>query len=167
MIGLGTNLPWRGQAGPELLGRAVAALHAEGLAVARLSSVWRTPAWPPGSEQPDYHNAVVELEPASDTPEALFEVLRRVEQGFGRERRERWGPRTLDLDILSFGDLSGDFGPVTLPHPRLRERAFVLAPLAEVNPDWRHPVSGEAAASLLARLPDRASAIRIGPLSRA
>ena len=167
MIGLGTNLPWRGLAGPELLGRAVAALEAEGLAVGKLSSVWRTPPWPPGSEQPDYHNAVVELGPAARAPEELFEVLRRVEQAFGRARRERWGPRTLDLDILAMGELAGAFGPLTLPHPRLQERAFVLAPLAEVNPEWRHPGSGETAASLLARLPDRTSAVRIGPLPRA
>ena len=104
-VALGTNMPHDGVGGPDLLARAISELRSAGLVVRALSGIWRTPAWPPGAVQPDYHNAVAALDPGGRTPERLYDTLRAVETRFGRERRERWGPRTLDLDILAIGGL--------------------------------------------------------------
>ena len=149
-IALGTNQPFEDLEGPSLLRRAIAALRMEGLELAAVSGIWRTPAWPEGSVQPDFHNAVVEVETKIREPAALFEVLRGIEIAFGRVRRERWGPRTLDLDILAMGAVVADDGGVIIPHPLMQERAFVLAPLAEIAPNWVHPVLGISASNLLA-----------------
>jgi 2-amino-4-hydroxy-6-hydroxymethyldihydropteridine diphosphokinase len=151
-VALGANMPFEGVSGPALLARAVTALRAAGLAPHALSSVWETEAWPPGSGQPDYYNAVVELDAEGRTPQQLYDALAAIERKFGRERREKWAPRTLDLDILAMEGLEGTFGEITLPHPHMHERAFVLAPLAEIAPGWVHPVLGASASSLLATL---------------
>jgi 2-amino-4-hydroxy-6-hydroxymethyldihydropteridine diphosphokinase len=166
-VALGANLPFEGVQGVDLLARAVAALRDANLAPRGLSGVWRTEAWPPGSGQPDYFNAVVEIETGDLSPPQLYEALTAIERRFGRERRERWAPRTLDLDILAMGDLVGDSGGIQVPHPRLQERAFVLAPLTEIAPDWRHPVRGHTAAELLAALPPGYRYERIGAIPAA
>src|SRR5689334_6785506 len=97
-IALGTNLPHRGVAGPALLAQAVTALKEAGLSPRALSGIWETAAQPP-SDQPAYFNACAELDCGADTPQQLYAALRAIEIQCGRERRERWGPRTLDLDI--------------------------------------------------------------------
>lgn len=152
LIGLGTNLPFHGVGGPALLAQAIRAMGEGGLPVLATSSAWESPAWPPGAEQPCYTNAVAEIEAGGWDPQDLFAKLRSIETAFGRERRERWGPRTLDLDILAMGELVGDIDGIALPHPRLHQRAFVLLPLAEIAPLWRHPLTGEAIQLLLERL---------------
>lgn len=152
LIGLGTNLPFHGVGGPALLVQAIHAMGEAGLPVLATSSAWESSAWPAGADQPRYTNAVAEIEVAGADPQGLYSKLRNVEVTFGRERRERWGPRTLDLDILAMGSAVGDFGGIVLPHPRLQQRAFVLLPLAEVAPQWRHPGSGETVQALLRNL---------------
>jgi 2-amino-4-hydroxy-6-hydroxymethyldihydropteridine diphosphokinase len=162
-IGLGTNLPFGGASGPALLAQALTALTQAGFAVTDVSSVWVTAAWPPSS-QPDYYNAVVAVAAQNVSPEALYQSLRTIELRFGRERREQWAARTLDLDIIAMDGFVGDFGQVTLPHPRMHERAFVLAPLAEIAPNWRHPASGLALSEMLESVPDGQRYRRLGPI---
>lgn len=160
-------MPFEGVEGPQLLARAVWAMQAADLSLRAFSGVWETEAWPQGSGQPDYYNAVVELDAAGRTPQQLYAVLSQIERSFGRERREKWAPRTLDLDIVAMEGSVGDFDGIALPHPRMQERAFVLAPFAEVAPDWRHPELGQTAAELLAALAPGYRYRRIGDLSSA
>lgn len=162
-IALGSNLAFQGLDCPALLARAVAALQTAGLEVRACSGIWRTPAWPP-SDQPDYYNAVAALDPAGRSPQALYGLLRDIEGRYGRERRERWAARTLDLDVVAINNLTGTFGGVILPHPHMHERRFVLAPLAEIEPGWRHPVLGKDVLDLLAALPDTAGYRRVQDL---
>ncbi len=140
-IGLGANL---GDAA-DTLREAVEALdHREGITVREVSRFYRTPAW--GREdQPDFINAVELLE-TSLTPRALLERLLAVETEFGRHRPdgERWGPRTLDLDLLLYGDAVIDEPGLRVPHPHLHERAFALVPLLDVLPEARIPGYGAA-----------------------
>ena len=165
-IGLGANLPFNGVEGPALLAQALSALQAAGFTPLAVSNVWQTVAWPP-SDQPDYYNAVAAIETGGASPQALWQTLRGIELRFGRERRERWAARTLDLDIIAMDGLQGRFGEITIPHPRMGERAFVLAPLGEVAPHWRHPVSGETAAEMLKTAPAEQRYRRLGPLAGA
>jgi len=153
LIGLGANLPAHDGSTPaETLQRAAAAIAAlPGLSAPHLSRLWSSPAWPP-SDQPDYVNAVLRLAGTAD-PGVLLAALHRIEARFGRVRGERNAARTLDLDILAIGGLVRSAPPPVLPHPRMSGRAFVLAPLAEVAPEWVHPVTGQSVASLLAALP--------------
>jgi 2-amino-4-hydroxy-6-hydroxymethyldihydropteridine diphosphokinase len=153
-VALGTNLPHGALAGPDLLRAAMKALEDAGLPVRRVSSIWRTAPWPPAADQGDFFNAVADLDAAWLGPEGVYEKTCAVERAFGRERRARYDARTLDLDLIDVAGLSGEFGPITLPHPRAHERAFVLAPMAELG--WLHPVLGRSAADLLAGLsPDQ------------
>lgn len=116
------------------------------LAVSRL---YRTPAW--GVEdQPDFVNAAALVETML-APQALLDGLLGIERAFGRERRERWGPRTLDLDLLLYDDRVIDVPGLHVPHPHLHERAFVLRPLADIAPDAMVPGQGTVA-RLLARV---------------
>lgn len=110
------------------------------------SSWYRTA--PIGPPQPDYLNGCALLE-VRLTPEELLDTLLNIERQFGRVRQERWGPRTLDLDLLLYDDLILDTSNLQIPHPRMRERAFVLVPLAEIASDWIDPVSKKAIAQLL------------------
>jgi 2-amino-4-hydroxy-6-hydroxymethyldihydropteridine diphosphokinase len=113
------------------------------------SRLYRTPAW--GNEaQPDFVNAAALVETSLE-PRALLDGLLSIERAFGRERRERWGPRTLDLDLLLYGDDVVDMPGLHVPHPHLHERAFVLRPLADIAPQAQVPGQG-VVADLLARV---------------
>ncbi len=114
--------------------------------VLRRSSLYRTA--PVGlADQPDFINAVAAIETAL-APDALLSALLAIENRFGRVRRDRNGPRTLDLDLLLYGEQCIDSPQLTLPHPRLHLRAFVLCPLAEIAPDLPLPGRGSVAAWL-------------------
>lgn len=133
-LALGSNLADAALGGPaDILAGAVADLGgAAGVVIAGISPVYRT-APVGGPEQPDYLNAVLigstDLEPL-----ALLDLTRGIEQAWHRRRLERWGPRTLDIDILVYGDQESRDERLTLPHPRAHERAFVLVPWAAVDP---------------------------------
>ena len=141
---------------------AAAALDAlDGTRVLRASSNYRTPAWGP-VPQPDFVNAVIELDTGL-SPRALVDALLSVERRLGRTRGDdRWGPRLLDLDLLVYRDAQADEPGCHVPHPRLRERAFALVPLAELAPDLHVPGQG-GMRELLARLPpvERAGVARL------
>lgn len=116
--------------------------------VRAVSSLIETdPVGPPG--QPGYVNAAVSIE-TTLPPRRLLSALLGIERTHGRERRERWGPRTLDLDLLLYSDEIIDEPNLHIPHPRMRERLFVLAPLAEIEPDAIDPESGLCIRALLA-----------------
>ena len=97
------------------------------------------------------------------SPEQLLDLALAIERALGRRRGERDGPRTIDIDLLLVGSERRTGPPLELPHPRLRERRFVLAPLAELAPDLALPPDGASAAELLARLPHRPWVERLGP----
>jgi 2-amino-4-hydroxy-6-hydroxymethyldihydropteridine diphosphokinase len=101
-----------------------------------------------GPAQPDYLNGCAIIQTVM-LPQFLLETLLKIEQKFGRDRQERWGPRTLDLDLILYDDLIVNTQNLTIPHPRMQERAFVLVPLAEIAPDWVDPVSGCAIKDLV------------------
>lgn len=152
-IGVGSNLPSERYGSPlETCRAALAEVQGAGVAIRR-SSRWYESAPVPPSGQPWFINAVAEVETELE-PEALLAVLHGIEERFGRVRRERNEARILDLDLLIYGDLvrNGPSGPV-LPHPRMQDRAFVLLPLAELAPGWRHPVTGKSIFELIAALP--------------
>jgi 2-amino-4-hydroxy-6-hydroxymethyldihydropteridine diphosphokinase len=132
-LGLGSNLGDR----MANLRRAVDLLDAtDGIDVVRTSAVYETD--PVGPPQPDYLNAVVEAR-TTLTPRALLEAGLAVERALARVRDERWGPRTLDIDLLVYGDDQIDEPGLVVPHPRMRERAFVLVPLRELDPSAPEP----------------------------
>jgi 2-amino-4-hydroxy-6-hydroxymethyldihydropteridine diphosphokinase len=157
LIALGANLPSAVGAPQATLEAALRALEEEGVRIAQRSRWYRSAAVP-ASDQPDFVNGVAIVETALD-PGALLALLHRVEARFGRVRGEPNAARTLDLDLLAYDDRvsDGPAGPI-LPHPRLHERAFVLYPLADVAPQWRHPRLGKTAASLKQLLPPESAA---------
>ena len=113
-----------------------------GVRIVAASSVYETP--PVGYlPQPHFLNAAIAIETGL-APAQLLRILRTVEDGHGRQRQIRWGPRTLDLDLLIHGDEVVETEELTVPHPHLTVRCFVLVPLCEIAPNLRHPVSGKA-----------------------
>lgn len=152
-IGLGANLPSAEFGAPrKTLEAAITAMEARTIAVAARSSFYET-APVPESDQPWFVNSVVRVETELKPPE-LLDVLLEIEVRFGRRRSARNAPRVLDLDLLAYGTiLTGPDAYPVLPHPRMHERAFVLLPLAEIAPDWRHPGNLMSVAELIERLP--------------
>ncbi|MDX9910853.1 MAG: 2-amino-4-hydroxy-6-hydroxymethyldihydropteridine diphosphokinase [Phycisphaerales bacterium] len=169
-LALGSNLPSPVGEPRDTLTVAIDAIaHLPGVTLVRSSSL-RTTAPVSPIEQPDFVNGACEIALSEsrlsrpDAPRTLLADLLAIERRFGRDRaREpRWGPRTLDIDLILFGDrvldlpAADSLPALTLPHPRLREREFVLAPLAEIAPDVRVPPDGARIADLLERCVRRA-----------
>ena len=152
-IGLGANLPSPEHGTPrETLEAAMRALEARGLTIVACSPTYESEPVPV-SDQPWYLNAVVEVTTDRPATEVLA-ILHSVENAFGRIRNIRNEPRVLDLDLLDHrGEVREGPDSPLLPHPRLVDRAFVLLPLRDIAPDWRHPVNGLTVAELLESLP--------------
>ena len=141
-LGLGSNLGDKRR----IVAEAIARLEAGGAHVLRRSSDYRTAPWGL-TEQDWFVNACVLVETAL-APEALLALCQRIEHELGRTREIRWGPRSIDIDILTYADVVRDEPALTLPHPLVLERAFVLAPLAEIAPDLE--IRGRRVADALA-----------------
>ena len=151
LIAVGSNLPVLDLGTPvQICAKALDRLDSMGIRIVRTSRFYQS-APVPMSDQPWFVNAVASVVTDLD-PGQLLAALHQVEQEFGRVRRERNEARVLDLDLIAYDGLVAS-GPPILPHPRLAERAFVLLPLRDVAPDWRHPVTGRGIEDLIAGLP--------------
>lgn len=148
VIALGSNLAGEAGSCEAVLEAALARFPEFGLAIARRSSWWRSAAWPDPA-QPDYLNGVAIVE-TSLAPREVLAALHRIEAEAGRTRHEKNAARTLDLDLIAYGRLVVDEPGLSLPHPRAAARRFVMGPLSEIAPSWRHPVTGAVAESLAA-----------------
>ena len=148
IVALGGNMAGDFGSSEALLEAALAGFAEAGLPILLRSSWWRSAAWPDPNAQ-EYRNGVVLVE-ARLSPQELIRTLFTIEARFGRERGARNASRTLDLDLIAYGRLISDDPALTLPHPRAHERLFVMGPLAQIAPGWRHPVLGRTAADLAA-----------------
>ena len=176
LIALGGNMPSTQGEPARTMTAALQRLVQMGTRVEAVSQFYKTPCFPAGAG-PDYVNAAARLSCRSD-PQDVLSMLHDVESHFGRERVRRWGRRTLDLDLIAVGDAvlpdvrtyrvwrdlplarQTHEAPDTLilPHPRMQDRGFVLVPLADVAPNWTHPVSGQTVRQMLQALPQEARA---------
>jgi 2-amino-4-hydroxy-6-hydroxymethyldihydropteridine diphosphokinase len=156
LIALGANLPSHAGTPAATLRAALGTLPQRNVVVETVSAFYRSTAWPNAGD-PEFVNAVASVVADLPPPE-LLTVLKQAERAFGRQSAERNAPRPLDLDILDYQGLV-ETGNPTLPHPRMHERGFVLIPLRDVAPGWRHPVSRLSVDALIESLPAGARAL--------
>ena len=168
---MGANLPSATGTALETLSKSLELFLSESLQVTRISKWFSTPAFPTGSG-PDFVNAAVMVK-TDLSPKEVLSALHRIEAALGRTRENRWEPRLCDLDLIAYDDLivpdletflfweKLEFSKqqtktpdqLVLPHPRLQDRSFVLVPLNDIAPDWRHPATGNTISDMLAALP--------------
>lgn len=160
LIGLGANLPGVFGTPEENIQKALSLMPENGLNVVSASSVWKS-APVPISDQPWYHNAVCMVETDLCAHDVL-KAIARIEDMAGRVRRERNAARVLDLDLLVYKDEVIEDEVLSVPHPRMHERAFVLLPLQEISPDWMHPTLKQPVEQLVNKLPSDQQIERIG-----
>lgn len=150
-LALGSNLGDR----EAMLEAAIAELAAQGVKTVARSSLIETPALLPPGSPPDwntpYLNCVLDIE-TTHRPVALLEILKAVEAKLGRQHRGHWGPREIDIDLIAYHKEIMETPDLTIPHAQLPFRRFVLVPLMEIAPDWKHPVSGKTAEAMLVGL---------------
>ncbi len=157
LIAAGSSLPFCGLDSQQIVLRSFFAVARVARVVAQ-SPLYESPAWPDPSD-PAFVNAAARLQ-TDLTPRALMAALHAIEDAFGRRRLEKNAPRTLDLDLIAYDGVQSDGadgGPI-LPHPRMAHRDFVLAPIADIAPDWRPPGGRGTVSDRLARLPERTAA---------
>ncbi len=154
-IGIGSNL---GNRRYHCL-KAVELLKQNGLRVSKISSLYETEPWGL-KEQPSFINMAVEIE-TDLMPRKLLDLLRKIEKRMGRKKTQRWGPRTIDLDILLYDDLITRDEDLIIPHPLMHERTFVLVPLSEIASDKVHPVLLKKVGDLLRERNIRGSARKL------
>ena len=160
-IGLGSNL---GDRHGYLTSGLAAVAALPGMQLTAVSRMYETPPLGP-ADQPDYLNAVCTIE-ASLGPEELLAALHEIENQHRRQRHIYWGPRTLDLDLLLYGERVIDSPDLQLPHPHMNDRSFVLAPLCEIAPDLHHPLTARPFTAHLAELTHSDAARAVGSLAR-
>ena len=146
IVALGCNDKGVWGSAQEVLEAALAGFGSEGIDIVARSSWWSSRAWPDPADPP-FLNGVVIVKTALE-PRALMAALERIEEAFGRVRTFQNAPRTLDLDLIAYGREEGDHAGLVLPHPRAAVRKFVMGPLAEIAPAWRHPVTGLSSEAL-------------------
>ncbi len=158
-ISLGANLKSRWGAPAATLCRCMFELEKRGFLIIRRSRIYRTSPHFGAGLMPEFYNAVIEAQSAFSVG-VLLRTFRDIERDAGRRSKQRWSARPLDIDLLACGGRILNWpqqtrrgGPIVLPHPLLHERGFVLVPLVEIKPHWRHPVLGRSAATLLAAQP--------------
>lgn len=174
LILLGSNATSTVAESANLISQALERIAALGVQIDSQSRIYETPCFPAGAG-PDFANLAAGLR-TDLPPEVLLALLHQVEDEFGRERPSRWAARTLDIDLIGYGDrvcpdastlkdwiempLEGQMqqapSELILPHPRLQDRGFALIPLCEIAPTWRHPFFGQTLAELCAALPESA-----------
>lgn len=152
---LGSNLGDR----PQVLAAAREAIGEQAGSIVNQSAIYETAPWGI-TDQPAFLNQVIEIS-TSLLPEDLLRIILNIEHDLGRVRYERWGARVIDIDILYFGQTVMDSARLTLPHPRIQDRRFVLAPLAEIAPNFLHPVLQKTSSKLLEECPDTSAVSKI------
>ncbi|WP_426292303.1 2-amino-4-hydroxy-6-hydroxymethyldihydropteridine diphosphokinase [Dyadobacter endophyticus] len=152
---LGSNLGDR----PQVLAAAREAIGEQAGSIAGQSAIYETAPWGI-TDQPAFLNQVIEIS-TSLLPEDLLRIILNIEHDLGRVRYERWGARVIDIDILYFGQTVLDSARLTLPHPRIQDRRFVLAPLAEIAPAFLHPLLQKTSSQLLEECPDISAVSKI------
>ncbi len=162
ILGLGANLPGKYISPEDALKASADALSSiREIRLLKASSVWLS-APVPISDQPWYANAVCTIETRLK-PKELLEMLHNTEASFGRIRSTKNAPRELDIDLLAYNEQTSNERP-QIPHPRMHQRAFVLYPLQEIAPNWRHPVLKQSVSELIEKIPAGQEIRKSGPL---